>query len=574
VNEGDQLPTGTVIGGKYQILDTAGLGGSGTVYRVHPLGKRRVLALKLMNAGLPDSDGERARFAREAEVVKRLQHPHIVGLVDFGHHQDGTPFLVQPFLEGETLEDKLLREGAFPWALVSRLSIHVLRALDKAHGVGIVHRDIKPPNIFVSRGVLGEVAQVLDFGLAKVVRGDNEQQLDVTKVGAVIGTPRYMAPEQARGEQVGPTADIYSFGLVMAEMLLGRPLVDGKNDIELYVAQGSDSAHRLLPQILQSPFASVVQRAVAKPLDVRYREAAQMLADVRAVDERLGGGATSPVEADMDATCMLDPSTALALSLPNETSEKLRSAFNVIAKKNERAAAQASPAQPSPAQAAAPQAPVHQHAAVLHAVPQPALAAARAPSQAPPVPRRAAPSPQHAAPPVRQAAPVQHAAPPVQHAAPPVQHAAPPVQHAAPPVQHAAPPVQHGAPGPQAPVQPAPPAGSQPPKVTERIEDPSTHEIAPTHDPHTSDLPNLRHPLESVSNEPALLPQPQPAAVAAPAMAIEPMPPTIHDPSLALGAKGGPSSGGLKVALAIVSLLLVVALAALGYLLFVSPGAR
>ena len=247
--------------------------------------------------------------------------------------------MVQPLLEGETLESKLARDGALGWALVGKLAIHVLKALDKAHGMGVAHRDIKPANIFVTSGVLGDVAQVLDFGLAKVVRGDSQTQLAVTKVGAVIGTPRYMAPEQARGEQVGQTADIYSFGLVLAEMITGTPLVQGKNDIDLYVAQGSDTPHRLPPEILRSPFASAVVRSVAKPLDVRYREASQMLADLRSIADRLGGGASSPVEADMDATRMLDPTAAQPLSLPNETSEKLRTAFNVIAKKRAAAAA-------------------------------------------------------------------------------------------------------------------------------------------------------------------------------------------------------------------------------------------
>lgn len=340
---GSELPPGSVVGGKYQVLSTLGVGGSGTVYQVTASGRSRRLALKLMNLSHPDTNAERARFAREAEVVKRLQHPHIVGLIDYGHDDDGTPYLVQPLLEGETLESKLMREGALPWALVGKLAIHVLKALDKAHGMGVAHRDIKPANIFVSSGVLGDVAQVLDFGLAKVVRGDGQNQLAVTKVGAVIGTPRYMAPEQARGEQVGQTADIYSFGLVLAEMITGKPLVVGKSDIDLYVAQGSDTPHRLPPEILQSPFASAVQRAVAKPLDVRYREAGQMLADLRSIADRLGGGAVLPMEADMDATRMLDPTAAQPLSLPNETSEKLRTAFNTIAKKREAAAGQGVP---------------------------------------------------------------------------------------------------------------------------------------------------------------------------------------------------------------------------------------
>jgi serine/threonine-protein kinase len=333
------VPSDLIIGGKYQVVDTLGVGGSGTVYKAHPVGMTRMVAVKLMHASHADADSERLRFAREAEVVKRLQHPHIVGLIDYGHHEDAVPYLVQPLLEGETLEAKLAREHALSWDATAKLSVHVLRALEKAHGMEIAHRDIKPANIFVSRGVLGEMAQVLDFGLAKVVRGDLENELAVTRVGAVLGTPRYMAPEQARGEEVGQCADIYAFGLVMAEMLIGEPLISGKNDVEIYAMQGSDRPLRLPPQLLQSPFASVLQRALAKPLDIRYRLASQMLADVRAVSEKLGGGDAMPAEADMDATQMLDPAMAVALSTPNATSEKLRDVFNVLATK--RAASEA-----------------------------------------------------------------------------------------------------------------------------------------------------------------------------------------------------------------------------------------
>ena len=345
-----ELPPGSVIGGKYTVVDTLGVGGSGAVYRAQEAGMTRQVAVKLMHASHEEGESEKKRFAREAEVVKKLQHPNVVGLLDYGHHDDGTPFLVQPLLEGETLEQKVEREGAFNWEVTGRISLHVLKALENAHAMDIAHRDIKPANIFVTTTAFGLVAQVLDFGLAKVVRGDLEDQLQVTRVGAVLGTPRYMAPEQARGEAVGQSADIYSFGLVMAEMLLGKPIIEGSSDVEIYAMQGSDRPLRLPPRILQSPFASVIQRAVAKPLDVRYRLASQMLADVSALAERIGGVALSqPAEADLDATRMIDPAAAIALSTPNETSEKLRNAFNVIAKKKEAAEAAASKKPEDPA---------------------------------------------------------------------------------------------------------------------------------------------------------------------------------------------------------------------------------
>ncbi|HHH11211.1 MAG TPA: serine/threonine protein kinase, partial [Sorangium sp.] len=283
------LNPGDIVAGKYQIIAPLGVGGSGAVYRAQKVGMKLQVALKMMHAEHPDGDNERARFAREAELVKRLQHPHIVRLMDYGHAEDGVPYLAFALLTGQPLEDKIKNEGPLDHNTIGRFSQQVLRALDRAHSLNVVHRDLKPANIFLSSGVLGEVVQMLDFGLAKMVH-DAPGAMDVTRVGSVMGTPRYMAPEQVRGEQVGPTADIYSFGLVMAEMLLGRPLVEGKKEIEIYVAQGSDREHVLPALITQSPFAAIVKRAVAKPLNVRYRQASQMLADVNAVVEALSGG--------------------------------------------------------------------------------------------------------------------------------------------------------------------------------------------------------------------------------------------------------------------------------------------
>ncbi|HHH27287.1 MAG TPA: serine/threonine protein kinase [Polyangiaceae bacterium] len=495
-----ELSPGSVIGGKYQVVSTLGVGGSGTVYRVTAVGKSRRLALKLMHAGHPDTTAERARFAREAEVVKRLQHPHIVGLVDYGHDDDGTPYLVQPLLEGETLESKLAREGALPWTLVGRLAIHVLKALDKAHGMGVAHRDIKPANIFVTSGVLGDVAQVLDFGLAKVVRGDSQTQLAVTKVGAVIGTPRYMAPEQARGEQVRQAADIYSFGLVLAEMITGTPLVQGKSDIDLYVAQGSDTPHRLPPEVLRSPFASAVQRSVAKPLDVRYRAAGQMLADLRSITDRLGGGAIAPVEADMDATRMLDPTAAQPLSLPNETSEKLRTAFNTIAKKRAAATArQVSAAPPHPASTESPAA-----SAAGTEIADPATDEIHVP--------------------------------------------------------------------------PSGPILGDPPST---VRDPHLHEPALSSfppSPHSGEARNLGAPPQAAQPPAPSTPEPGPASpevASGPAPETEAIPLMVLDPKREdIGgghASAGGNSRGLKWALAVVTLLLLAALAALAYLLVLRP---
>ena len=343
---GGQVDVGSVVAG-YRLVGVLGVGGSGTVYRAERNGV--VVALKLLNAEHAHNEGERERFAREAEVVRRLAHPHVVGLLDYGF-AGHLPYLVFPFLEGRTLEKRIQSEGKVGWSLTGRFSEQVLSALEVAHGMGIAHRDIKPANIFCTKSDDGESIRILDFGTAKIVRKqDAAEGATVTRAGMLIGTPRYMAPEQARGEEITPAADVYAFGLVMAEMLIGKPLVTGVADLDIYVMQGSDKPHELPEEIRISPFATIIERAIAKPLDVRYRLASQMLADVRAVLARFGQGASVQSEADLEATQFIGIAP-LAAAVP-ESAVKLRKVFNAMAEKAAAASAPTSSPKPPPTQA-------------------------------------------------------------------------------------------------------------------------------------------------------------------------------------------------------------------------------
>ncbi len=333
-----QLRPGTVIG-RYTIVEVIGSGMSGNVYSATRAELRHQVALKLMHAEHPDSETERRRFAREAELVKRLQHPHVVPLLDYGHSSDGRPYLVFTRLRGRALDEKIRQDGAISWAATGRFSVQILRALEKAHGLGIVHRDIKPANIFMVAGVIGEVAQVLDFGLARMVGEPDEVDSDGQRV--IAGTPRYMAPEQVRGGRIGHEADIYSFGLVMAEMLLGRALVQGDDEMQIYVAQGSDRPLDIPDSVLSSPFGTVIERALCKEVQVRYHLASQMLADVRAAVERMGAAEEDDddAEADLEATAFLNPEEAKALLMRSPHAEKMLQALNLAASKAEATAA-------------------------------------------------------------------------------------------------------------------------------------------------------------------------------------------------------------------------------------------
>ena len=175
---------------------------------------------------------------------------------------------------------------------------------------------------------------MLDFGLAKVV--GKGAKMDVTVAGSLLGTPRYMAPEQVRGEELGQAADIYSFGLVMAEMLLGRPLVDGRTEMDIFATQGSDVPLTIPAEVQASPFGPIIERAVSKPVAVRYHLASQMLADLRAAMAHIGAcPEDGPRGAELEATAILDMSK-LPVGLAgtsNPTAEKLRRVFNTLALK-------------------------------------------------------------------------------------------------------------------------------------------------------------------------------------------------------------------------------------------------
>ena len=319
---------GEVLSGTYRIVDTIAIGGSGTVYHAEQLDSGDSVAVKLMHAGHPEGDLERQRFSREAEIIKQLAHQHVVRMIDYGHSADGMPFLVFPLLEGRTLKERIADEGALSWAEVGRLSIQVLSALERAHRLDIVHRDMKPANLFLCSSPIGESVKILDFGLARAVQVAAGAEL--TRTGAVLGTPRYMAPEQVRGEAVGQTADIYGFGLVMSEMLLGHPLVTAEAELDVYMVHGADKPLELPVDVLRTPFAAVIRRAVAKPLEVRYRSAGQMLADLRAIADLMNKDRMLIASPDMEATHVMDSDAALPIKGPTEMSEELRSVFNAM----------------------------------------------------------------------------------------------------------------------------------------------------------------------------------------------------------------------------------------------------
>ncbi len=211
--------------GHYAIRRQIGRGGMAVVYLADDLTQQRPVAIKVLRAELSAALSYE-RFLREIRIAARLSHPHILPLHDSGD-ADGLLYYVMPFVEGETLEDRLNREKIIPWDEASRIAREVASALGYAHAQGLVHRDIKPANLLLSQGY----AVIADFGVARAVNDSGTGA--ITQAGRAVGTPTYMSPEQASADlAVDGRADIYALGCVLYEMLTGAPPFTGKNTQE------------------------------------------------------------------------------------------------------------------------------------------------------------------------------------------------------------------------------------------------------------------------------------------------------------------------------------------------------
>jgi serine/threonine-protein kinase len=215
-----------VLDGRYRVEAILGTGGMGRVYKAEHTGIGRAVAIKVLHARLGGSKEAAQRFQREAMASGRLDHPNIVAVSDFGTLEDGSLFLVMEALEGEPLGTRLEREKRIPWQEALSIIRSVLLGLKHAHDKGVVHRDIKPDNIFLANKDGETVVKILDFGIAKLYAG-NADDPATTRAGLTVGTPAYLSPEQAVGGAITPASDLYSTSIVLYEMLAGRaPFLD------------------------------------------------------------------------------------------------------------------------------------------------------------------------------------------------------------------------------------------------------------------------------------------------------------------------------------------------------------
>jgi serine/threonine-protein kinase len=261
---------------KYRIEHLLAMGGMGAVYLGTHVKLRKRVAIKILNPQL-STKAMVERFHREAITASQIGHEGIAQVTDLGTSVEGEPFLVMEYLEGESLGARVEATGQFPIELACELGCSILAPLGAAHQAGIVHRDLKPDNVFLVRRSRGEGVKLLDFGISRAVGVESEFRL--TKTGLVLGTPYYMSPEQARGEsEISQAADIYAFGVILYEMLVGRVPIEGENYNQLMyrVLTGDFERPRAVRPEIPEELEQVILQAMAMNPEDRQGSASEL----------------------------------------------------------------------------------------------------------------------------------------------------------------------------------------------------------------------------------------------------------------------------------------------------------
>ncbi|TVQ97247.1 MAG: serine/threonine protein kinase [Deltaproteobacteria bacterium] len=271
----ERLPAGTVVGGRFEIRSYIARGGMGHVYRAVQRPLDRTVALKIMRRELVDDQTGKRRFAQEALAVSRLHHPNTVRVYDVGELSAGRFFIAMEFVEGIPLHEEIHRLGRISPRRALAILRQIADSLDEAHRRQIVHRDLKPDNILLSRvGDNDDFVKVLDFGIARVL--DEDTTTRITVAGYVCGTPEYMAPEQARGEEIDGRADLYALGVLLYEMLGGSLPFEGSTPLAVLLAHQNDPVPALPPEIPRH-VSDLCVRLLSKNADDRPHDAASLL---------------------------------------------------------------------------------------------------------------------------------------------------------------------------------------------------------------------------------------------------------------------------------------------------------
>ncbi len=278
---------GHVIDGKYRLVRLIGTGGMGSVYEGENLLIRRRVAIKILHAGATGNSDAIRRFEREAQAAGEIGNDHILEVLDLGSLPNGDRYMVMEYLDGETLAARIERHGKLTPGQIAPIARQFLTALASAHAAGIIHRDLKPENIFILRAKAGraDFVKLIDFGISKFSRPFTEGEHRMTRADAVLGTPCYMSPEQARGaRETDVRSDIYSCGVILYESVTGRLPFEGEsfNDLMFKIALSDAPSPLTFVPSLDPDFAWLINRAIAREPENRFATAQEF---AEALDE-------------------------------------------------------------------------------------------------------------------------------------------------------------------------------------------------------------------------------------------------------------------------------------------------
>ena len=279
---------GQTLGGKYRLEDFLGEGGMAVVYKAMHTSIERPVVIKVMQGRLMGNDKSVKRFELECKLTAKISHPNVVSVFDVGFVNGNQPYLVMEYIPGESLRDRMDRDGPMALATCAQILVQTCRGLQEAHNVGIIHRDLKPENILLQeRTDRPDWVKIVDFGIANLVAGSQR----LTKTGSVVGTAEYMSPEQLRDVPVDTRADLYALGVILFEMLTARVPFEAESTEAVLLKQLLEAPEP--PSKFRSdlspgaPFDHVVLKAMEKDRDKRYQTATEMRLDLDQIYNQL-----------------------------------------------------------------------------------------------------------------------------------------------------------------------------------------------------------------------------------------------------------------------------------------------